>query len=138
MVRRDVLHQNQTPGLTQTLQIIPAVKPCWTRSKHTASGLCHPAWRPTIFYLHWLEACRCTVVRRRKQLGFLLKTPFSCLTLSLLLTAHQGSRAESGRDLSSHDFYSCFCLRTHFSNTVEVLQKTWQRPMTAGSLTGLL
>lgn len=65
---------------------------------------------------------------RKKRLGFFLEISSSCLTPYFLLTAHQDWRAESSRDLSSLNFYSCFCLWTHFSNRVEVLQSTAKTP----------
>lgn len=106
MVHRHMPHQNQTPGLTQTLQIIPAVKPCWKRSKHTASAT-QPGDPHCSTYTGWRLA-GALWSGEGNSCGFFLKTTFSCLTLSLLSTAHQGSRAESGRDSSSLDFHTFF------------------------------
>lgn len=93
-------------------------------------GSLHSAiWQPLGLLQHGVTLCCVSLALAPRQPpnphSFFLKTPFSCLSLSLLLTAHQGSRAESSRDLSSLDFYSRFCLRTqHSSNTVEALQET--------------
>lgn len=74
-------HQNLTPGLTQTLQIIPAVKTGWTRSKHMALGLCHPAWRLGLFYISWGLAGALWLGEGNSWAFFLL-TLFSCWTVS--------------------------------------------------------
>lgn len=107
MARSHLSHQNQTPGHL-TMQIFPAVKPCWTRRNHI--------WvQPPCLESHTLSSALAGGFPGVPRLGegniwgFFSKIPSSCLTLYFLLTAHQDCRAESSRDLSSLNFYSCFC-----------------------------
>lgn len=98
----------------------------------------HPGHPHSAIHTGW-RLPRCAMAGRKKHLGFFLEISSSCLTPSFLLTAHQDWRAESSRDLSSLNFYSCFCLWTHFYFQIELrCYKAQQRHPTAESSTGLM